>query len=165
MANRRISEQRKTLYYAGMASSVVGLLTFGSVFVSFALSFGKTDDFDEFGAQGRSMAVRAVLGMGLLILGGILKNVGARGLAGSGVVLDPQRARKDVEPWARMAGGVVGDALDEAGLKPGRRESEADAQAPLDFEEKLRKLHRLRQEGILTEEEYQREKAEILDSN
>ena len=33
--------------------------------------------------------------------------------AGSGVVLDPEKARKDVEPWSRMGGGVVQDALSE----------------------------------------------------
>jgi hypothetical protein len=33
--------------------------------------------------------------------------------------LDPEQARKDVEPVARMAGGVVGDALEEAGVKLG----------------------------------------------
>ena len=43
-----------------------------------------------------------------------------RGLAGSGVVLDPEKAREDVEPWSRMAGGVVKDALDESGIQVGR---------------------------------------------
>jgi RNA polymerase subunit RPABC4/transcription elongation factor Spt4 len=42
-----------------------------------------------------------------------LRSVGAKGWAGSGVVLDPETARKDVEPWSRMGGGVLQDALSE----------------------------------------------------
>jgi hypothetical protein len=42
-----------------------------------------------------------------------MMNVAARGLAGSGVVLDPEQARKDLEPWSRMSGGMVQDALSE----------------------------------------------------
>ena len=34
-----------------------------------------------------------------------------------------------------------------------------------DFEEELRKIHRLYEDGSLTEEEYQREKREILDES
>ncbi|MGQ9591016.1 MAG: hypothetical protein ACUVYA_12050 [Planctomycetota bacterium] len=59
------------------------------------------------------MAVRAVAGMVLAMAGGIIAAVGAKGLAGSGVILDPEQARKDVEPWSRMAGGVADDALSE----------------------------------------------------
>ena len=54
-----------------------------------------------------------VLGMALVIAGSVMTRVGARGAAGSGLVLDPERARRDLEPWSRMAGGVVGDAVDE----------------------------------------------------
>ncbi len=43
-------------------------------------------------------------------------NVGARGAAGSGLVLNPEGARKDLEPWSRMAGGVAQDALSEVGV-------------------------------------------------
>ena len=36
---------------------------------------------------------------------------------------------------------------------------------PDDGDEKLRRLHRLRQEGLISEEEYQRERKEVLDQN
>ncbi len=57
--------------------------------------------------------------MALLFIGGIVRSAGARGLAGSGVVLDPQKAREDLEPYSRMTGGMLKDALDEADLHLG----------------------------------------------
>jgi hypothetical protein len=42
-----------------------------------------------------------------MVIGGILMNIGARGAAGSGLVLDPEKARQDLEPWSRMGGGIV----------------------------------------------------------
>jgi hypothetical protein len=54
--------------------------------------------------------------MGLMVVGGILMSVGARGAAGSGLVLDPSRARQDLEPWSRMGGGMVQDALSEVNV-------------------------------------------------
>ncbi|MEM9381370.1 MAG: SHOCT domain-containing protein [Planctomycetota bacterium] len=156
---RDISEGRKATYYVGMALLGLGLLTFLSVFVSGALSFG---DYSNFRSDTRSFAVRAVLGMVLMITGSLLRGVGARGLAGSGVVLDPQRARRDVEPWARMGGGMLRDALDEAGIDASRAERIRGDEAE-DFEQKLRKLHGLHADGILSDEEFAREKREILD--
>ena len=54
--------------------------------------------------------------MTLLVVGAIIRSIGARGMAGSGVVLDPKRAREDLEPYSRMSGGMVKDALEEADL-------------------------------------------------
>jgi hypothetical protein len=67
----------------------------------------------------RSTTLRALGGMVLLIVGGIIRGIGATGLAGSGVILDPERARQDLEPYSRMAGGMVKDALEEADLHLG----------------------------------------------
>jgi hypothetical protein len=156
MARRQISEERKTAYYAGMGLMAVGFLVFASVFVTGFLNFGNFNNFD---AGVRSFGVRALLGMGMMIAGSFLVRIGTRGLAGSGLILDPERAREDVEPWARMAGGVIKDAAEETGLSPGKAEHRPEA---IDFDEKLRKLHKLYQDGILTEEEYQQEKTEIL---
>lgn len=110
---RQLSQNRKQLYYAGMLLSVIGILLFLSTFVTFLANFG---NFDNFEARARSDGFRAFGGMVLIIVGGSLARVAVRGLAGSGVVLDPERARQDVEPWSRMAGGVVRDALSETGL-------------------------------------------------
>ena len=75
--------------------------------------------FDNFEANARSSMARGVGGMALLIIGGFVRGIGARGLAGSGVVLDPEQARRELEPYSRMAGGMVKDALDEADVKLG----------------------------------------------
>jgi hypothetical protein len=55
----------------------------------------------------------ALLGMALMAIGQMVRTAGAQGLAGSGVILDPEQARKDLEPWNRMKGGMVQDAASE----------------------------------------------------
>lgn len=159
MPRRELTPERKTAYYVGNALAVVGLLVFGSIFVSAALNFG---NFQAMESLGRSAMLRAVIGMGLLVVGMVVRAIGSHGLAGSGVVIDPEAARRDIEPWSRMAGGVVRDALDESGLMESRRRPESAAD---DFDQRLRKLHQLYVDGILSEEEYQREKVEILEEN
>jgi hypothetical protein len=134
---------------------VVGFLTFGSVLVSGAMRFG---DFRDFEKRSRSEMTRAIVGMGLVLVGGILVSIGRAGLAGAGIVIDPERARRDVEPWSRMTGGVVKDALDEAGIDFGAARGADD----LPFDEQLRRLHKLREDGIVSEQEYQAKKKEIL---
>ena len=113
---RQVSEGRKAAYYLGAGLMVLGGLLFASTFVSFLLHFG---DFADFESDIRSIMVRALGGMALLIVGSVIRGIGARGLAGSGVVLDPERAREDLEPYARMAGGMLSDALDEADIHVG----------------------------------------------
>jgi hypothetical protein len=110
---KEISDQRKTAYYLGAVISIVGLLLFLSVLVGGAMNFG---NFDDFHGRARSSAIRAVAGMVLIITGQAIRSVGARGLAGSGVVLNPSRAREELKPYSNMAGGMLGDALDASNL-------------------------------------------------
>lgn len=110
---RQISEERKAAYYIGMVLIIIGVLSFASTFLSAAMHFG---DFSNFESRGRSMAMRAFGGMALMMLGAVIRGIGARGLAGAGVMLDPEQARQELEPYSRMAGGMVKDALDEADL-------------------------------------------------
>jgi hypothetical protein len=70
--------------------------------------------FSNFGSNAKSFGFSAVGGFILLIAGGIVRGIGARGLAGSGAVLDPERAREEIEPFSRMAGGMAKDFLEEA---------------------------------------------------
>jgi len=158
MKRRSISGERKASYYIGLVLTVAGFLTFGSVFVTAFTSFGHSTPF---GGPPAGLFIRALVGMGMIIAGRLLMRVGARGLAGSGVILDPDRARHDVEPWSRMAGGMARDALDEADIHLGKR----SAPDEMPFDEKLRRLHRLHEDGIISTEEYEREKREILDDN
>src|SRR5262249_852674 len=83
---------------------------FLSTFVTFMANFGNFDNFED---RARSEGFRSFGGIVLMMIGGFLMKVGAKGWAGSGMVLDPEKARKDVEPWSRMGGGVVQDALSE----------------------------------------------------
>ena len=113
---RHISEERKTAYYVGMGLQILGVLLFASTFVTFFMHFG---DFSNFDARAKSNGFRAFGGMALLIVGGIIRGIGAKGLAGSGVLLDPDMARGELEPYSRMVGGMVKDAFDEANINLG----------------------------------------------
>jgi hypothetical protein len=157
MPQRQIPPERKAIFYIGMAVGVIGALCFISTFFSAVLNFG---DFTNFEQRSRSMGIRALVGMVMMIAGGLMAGIGRMGLAGSGVKLDPEEARRDVEPWARMTGGVVKDALDEAGIKLGSQPSGEE----LPFDERLRRLQKLRDDKLISEQEYESTKKKILES-
>lgn len=154
MAGRQVSPARKAVYYIGMLVGVIGFLCFFSVFVTGALHFRNGPGRDN------SEPIRGVLGMALMIAGGLMVGIGRMGLAGAGVKLDPEEARRDVEPWSRMTGGVIKDALDEAGV----RVVSPSADDWLPFDERLRRLEKLRQDGLVSEQEYEFTKKKILKS-
>jgi RNA polymerase subunit RPABC4/transcription elongation factor Spt4 len=107
---KQIPPERKAIYYGGVALTGIGILMFLSTFVTFIANFG---NFDNFQGQAQSGFFRAFTGMALMVFGFFAMSVGARGWAGSHVVLDPEKARKDMEPWSRMSGGILQDALTE----------------------------------------------------
>lgn len=109
--SQEMSEGRKAAHHGGIILQVIGGLLFASTFVSSCLSFG---DFTNFEGRARNEMGTALAGMALLFVGGFLRTLGSRGLAGSGVVLDPGKAREDLKPYSQMAGGMLRDALDEA---------------------------------------------------
>ena len=108
---RRIPTERKVLFYGGMALSAVGLLMFLSWFVALAASFGNHDSSAADWVPKQFMITFA--GMILMAIGKGMMHVGSKGLSGAGIVLDPEQARRDVEPWSRMSGGMLNDALSE----------------------------------------------------
>ena len=148
----RISDNRRVVYSLGLAFTVLGALAcFG------ALAYGMIS-----AATGRfpnplMVFLPFLFGTGLFVAGGVLRAVGARGIAGSGLKLDPKEAREDLKPWSRMAGGM----LEDAGIHVDMGKSASAPPGP-DFEETLRKLHRLHAEGILTDAEYADQKAAVL---
>ncbi|HWI63036.1 MAG TPA: zinc ribbon domain-containing protein [Symbiobacteriaceae bacterium] len=118
-----MSEGRKAAYYLGGGLMVLGFLLFISNFFlvgqepAHMLGYGGPDPM-------AGMAFRGVGGMVLIIAGAFIRNVGARGAAGSGLILDPKQAREDLKPWAQTAGGLVKDALEEV-------HTETQAQEPV----------------------------------
>jgi len=112
-ARRDISDTRKFLYYGGYALTGIGVLGF---LLNMIFSAGIPDDFDDIEGKMQRMMATALCMIVLLGIGVGMTRVGQRGLAGAGVILDPQRARSDLEPWSRMGGGALSDALDEAKL-------------------------------------------------
>ena len=128
----RISSGRRGVYMLGMLLMGGGVLLFLSSFYEVFTSFGGsgpqvtvTFDGDDYepgwsrsaggGAFGRAFGGILAIGAGRLLM-----KLGARGVAGSGLILDPDRARKDLSPYSRMVGGMAKDALKEAGVKLGR---------------------------------------------
>ena len=109
----KISAERKTAYYVGNGIALLGLLLFLSVFVTAALNFGNFNNFD---IQARSSGLRSIGGIFLIIIGSAIRRMGAFGLAGSGVTLDPEQAREDLKPYSHMTGGMISDTLDKANL-------------------------------------------------
>lgn len=97
-----ISPERKWFFYFGTVLMVLGVLSFLSTFVTFAIHFG---DFSNFIDNAKSGMFRAFGGMILIVIGGVLRGIGAR---------------RDLKPYSQMAGGIVRDALDAADIKPGR---------------------------------------------
>ncbi len=46
-----------------------------------------------------------------MVIGGIIQNVGAKGSAGSGMILDPDKAREDLKPYNEAMGGMLNDVI------------------------------------------------------
>ena len=114
--SRSIAPERRQAYAVGIVLQVLGGIAFLIGFVGFAT--GGMAAVNSAGQAGSPfswwfvcLGAMAVLGIGIFV-----RRVAARGVAGSGLVLDPDRAREDLEPFARAGGGLLRDALDEAGL-------------------------------------------------
>lgn len=138
-----------------MALGAIGLILFLGPFFAMMGSRSSAGEMDGF-------IGRAFIGLMLMAVGTWLKQVGRLGVAGAGLVLDPEREREEAEPWSRRDGGILADQLDEAGI-------DLSGQAPgppadLPFDEQLRRLHRLREDGVLSDSEYAEAKARVLDS-
>ncbi len=86
---------------------IIGVILFISVFFSVA-SYMKNPNM-LFG--GLPSFGNAIFGMIFMITGGILMNVGARGAAGSGIILDPEKARENLKPFNEAKGGMINDVV------------------------------------------------------
>jgi len=115
---RQISPGRKAIVYLGRMLMAIGGLMCLSTFclVPFEMARGPR----SFSGGGPPLPVLLFFpGLVLLFIGGMVSAIGMQGAAGSGLVVDPEQARKDLEPLNRLQGGMLKDTLDEAGLDLG----------------------------------------------
>ena len=104
-----------------MGLMVLGVILF---FSSFFTTFND-NIFDPFYHSGMPpFFKRALIGMICIIVGGVLMNIGARGAAGSGVILDPEKARDDLKPYSSAAGGMISDVLENIDVVKEKRTSQ-----------------------------------------
>ena len=107
--SKEISKNRKTLYYVGNGISLIGFILFLSVFFTAFLN-----PFDMMGSS--NPMANGFIGFILIIIGQSISILGARGLAGSGLILEPKQAREDLKPYSSQVGGMINDALEEVDL-------------------------------------------------
>lgn len=103
----KITTERKATYYIGMGMIVLGFILFISVFFQTASMMN-----DPFGGFDRQPSFsNPIIGMILMIAGSIVMTIGARGAAGSGIILDPEKAREDLKPFNEAKGGMINDVI------------------------------------------------------
>lgn len=102
----KISGGRKVTYYIGLGMIVLGAIFFFSVFFS-AVSLINNPSW----GNGIPSFANAVVGMILIIVGFVVMNIGARGTAGSGLLLDPEKAREDLKPFSEAKGEMINDVI------------------------------------------------------
>jgi hypothetical protein len=102
----KISKERKATYYVGIGLVVIGFLLFISVFF-FAAGFMN----DPFSSGRTPPFSNAVIGMVLIIAGSLIMTIGAKGAAGSGLLLDPEKAREDLKPFNESKGKMINDVI------------------------------------------------------
>lgn len=103
--SNKISKERKAIYYIGLVLTIFGVILFMSVFFIDMM----TPDF--FGGHS-SFIVRPVIGMICMTVGNVLMSIGSKGAAGSGLILDPEKAREDLKPYSSARGGMINDTLE-----------------------------------------------------
>lgn len=116
---QQISPERKKLYNAGLVMMIIGMCLFAIPFLAIPVIIIVgilNEGLGGFVILAPIAFVGAFIGFGLIAGGGAMRAVAARGTAGSGLILDPEKAREDLEPWARMGGGMVKDVLEEADI-------------------------------------------------
>lgn len=108
---RKISPKRKQAFNTGTILMGIGLILFLSSFVISFAGFG-SGRMNVGGIMGPS-----IIGFILIFIGQTMRKVGRNGLAGSGIILDMEQEKQDMEPINRMKGGQINDTLDEIDFK------------------------------------------------
>ena len=98
----KLSKQRKVTYYLGNAFTIIGLILFLSSMIGFRPMGG--------------FFLSPILGFVLVIIGKVVAHIGRLGLSGSGILLDPEKAREDLKPYSTSKGKMINDALEEVDI-------------------------------------------------
>lgn len=102
----KLSKERKVTYYIGMGLTILGFILFISVFFQTACLIS-----DPFTASRLPSFSNAILGFILIIIGSVVSSIGAKGAAGSGMILDPDQAREDLKPFNEAKGQMLNDVI------------------------------------------------------
>lgn len=107
----KISKERKVTYYIGLGIMALGFILFISVFFFAFSAISNRDPFANPFFDDPPPFINAVIGIVLIIVGSIVTNIGARGVAGSGLKLDPDKAREDLKPFNEARGKMINDVI------------------------------------------------------
>lgn len=108
--SNKIPNNRKIIYYIGLGLTVIG-------FILFLIPFFSIFNFDPFyGNDPFGNMKYSLIGFFMVLVGQILRFMGSKGMAGSGIILDPDRAREDLRPHSSARGKILKDVLDETGF-------------------------------------------------
>lgn len=110
-----ISNKRKAAYYTGICLMIIGVILFISVFFSF---IGSTTNSDISG-----FVIRAISGMILVAVGAIVMIAGKGGLAGSGILLEPDKAVDDLRPFNKAKGKMINDVVENIDILDNMKKS------------------------------------------
>lgn len=102
----KLSNERKVTYYIGMGIMILGFILFISVFFQVANLIN-----DPFTASKPPSFTNPMIGFILIIIGSVVSKIGAKGAAGSGVILDPDQAREDLKPFNEAKGQMLNDVI------------------------------------------------------
>lgn len=105
--SNKISNERKAIYYVGIGMIVLGFILFISVFFA-----GMGGMEPSFSSAPPDPFKRAVVGMICMVIGGIFTSIGSKGVAGSGIILDPEKAREDLKPFNSAKGEMINDVIE-----------------------------------------------------
>lgn len=118
--SNKISKERKAIYYIGLVLIIIGVALF-----MFAFFIDIEPDFLE----GSPIFIHGpVIGMIFMIVGSVLMNIGAKGAAGSGLILDPEKAREDLKPYSAAKGGMINDTIENIDMAKDMAESKGESQ-------------------------------------
>jgi len=102
----KITKRRKVIYYIGIGMMVSGFLLFISVFLDTARFMN-----DPFMYGRQPSFISPIIGMIIMIVGTATINIGAKGAAGSGLLLDPEKAKEDLKPFNEAKGKMINDVV------------------------------------------------------